>query len=105
MSEKHGAPDPVDSVISTGVTRAPSWIEEAQGKRFPLAFIYGLSVAGAIGLLTPLPAVIAVVLGVQAVRRKVPRAGYALAFALIATAVGTWMMFANPFMGHGTDNL
>ncbi len=101
MSERHGATDPADSVMSTGVTGAPSWIEESQGKRFPLAFIYGLSAAGAIGVLTPLPAVIAVVLAIQALRRGVPRAGIALGVALLATAVGTWLMFVSPFGGRG----
>src|SRR5437016_10900771 len=99
MSERHDPPDPADSVMSTGVTGAPSWIEQAQGLRFPLAFIYGLSVAGAIGVLTPIPAVIAVVLAAQAVRRRVPHARIALGVALIATAIGTWLMFANPFLG------
>jgi hypothetical protein len=101
MSESHGAPDPADSVMSTGVTSAPSWIDESQGKRFPLAFVYGLAAAGAIGVLTPLPAIIAVVLAIQALRRGVPRAGIALAVALVATAVGTWLMFVSPFGGRG----
>src|SRR6476646_8209684 len=105
MSERHDPPDPADSVMSTGVTGAPSWIEQAQGLRFPLAFIYGLSVAGAIGVLTPIPAVIAVVLAVQAVRRRVPHAGIALGVALIATAVGTWLMFSNPFLTSRGDGL
>jgi hypothetical protein len=105
MSERHDPPDPADSVTSTGVTGAPSWIEQAEGLRFPLAFIYGLSVAGAIGVLTPIPAVIAVVLAVQAVRRRVPHAYVALGVALIATAVGTWLMFSNPFMKTGVDGL
>src|SRR5262245_16704448 len=83
--ERHDPPDPADSVMSTGVTGAPSWIEQAQGLRFPLAFIYGLSVAGAIGVLTPLPAVIAVVLAAQAVRRRVPHAGVALGGRLLAS--------------------
>jgi len=91
--------------MSTGVTGAPGWIEQSQGLRFPLAFIYGLSAAGAIGLLTPLPAVIAVVLAVQAVRRRVPHAYVALGVALIATAIGTWLMFANPFMNSRVDGL
>ena len=105
MSERHDPPDPADSVMSTGVTGAPGWIEQSQGLRFPLAFIYGLSVAGAIGFLTPLPAVIAVVLAVQAVRRRVPHAYVALGVALIATAIGTWLMFANPFMNSRVDGL
>jgi hypothetical protein len=105
MSDRHDPPDPADSVMSTGVTGAPGWIEQAQGLRFPLAFIYGLSVAGAIGFLTPLPAVIAVVLAVQAVRRRVPHAYVALGVALIATAIGTWLMFANPFMSSRGDDL
>jgi len=105
MSERHDPPDPADSVMSTGVTGAPGWIEQSQGLRFPLAFIYGLSAAGAIGLLTPLPAVIAVVLAVQAVRRRVPHAYVALGVALIATAIGTWLMFANPFMNSRGDDL
>jgi len=105
MSERHDPPDPADSVMSTGVTGAPGWIEQSQGLRFPLAFIYGLSAAGAIGLLTPLPAVIAVVLAVQAVRRRVPHAYVALGVALIATANGTWLMFANPFMNSRVDGL
>ena len=91
--------------MSTGVTEAPSSIEQAQGVRFPLAFIYGLSIAGAIGVLTPLPAVIAVVLAAQAVRRRVPHAGIALGVALIATAVGTWLMFSNPFLTSRGDGL
>jgi len=105
MSERHDPPDPADSVISTGVTGAPREIEQAPGLRFPLAFIYGLSAAGAIGLLTPLPAVVAVVLAAQAVRRRVPHAGIALAIALIATAVGTWLMFSNPFLTSRSDGL
>jgi membrane protein DedA with SNARE-associated domain len=105
MSERHDPPDPADSVMSTGVTGAPSWIEQAQGLRFPLAFIYGLSVAGAIGVLTPIPAVIAVVLAVQAVRRRVPHAGIALGVALIATMIGTWLMFSNPFLTSRGDGL
>ena len=105
MSERHDPPDPADSVMNTGVTGAPGWIEQSQGLRFPLAFIYGLSVAGAIGFLTPLPAVIAVVLAVQAVRRRVPHAYVALGVALIATAIGTWLMFANPFMNSRGDDL
>jgi membrane protein DedA with SNARE-associated domain len=91
--------------MSTGVNEAPSWIEQAQGLRFPLAFIYGLSAAGAIGVLTPLPAVVAVVLAAQAVRRRVPHAGIALGIALIATAVGTWLMFSNPFLTSRGDGL
>jgi membrane protein DedA with SNARE-associated domain len=87
--------------MSTGVTGAPSWIDESQGKRFPLAFVYGLSAAGAIGVLTPLPAVIAVVLAIQAIRRGAPRAWVALGVAVLAAAVGTWLMFANPFGGRG----
>jgi hypothetical protein len=105
MSERHDPPDPADSVMSTGVAEAPSWIEQSRGLRFPLAFIYGLSVAGAIGVLTPLPAAVAVVLAAQAVRRRVPHAGIALAVALIATAVGTWLMFSNPFLGSRGDGL
>jgi hypothetical protein len=105
MSERHDPPDPADSVTSTGVTGAPSWIEQAEGLRFPLAFIYGLSIAGAIGVLTPIPAVIAVVLAVQAVRRRVPHAYVALGVALIATAVGTWLMFSNPFLSSRGDDL
>src|SRR5262245_1630437 len=91
--------------MSTGVTGAPSWIEQAQGLRFPLAFIYGLSVAGAIGVLTPIPAVIAVVLAAQAVRRRVPHAGIALGVAMVATATGTWPMFSNPFLTSRGDGL
>ena len=105
MSERRDPPDPADSVMSTGVSEAPGWIEQTQGLRFPLAFIYGLSVAGAIGLLTPLPAAVAVVLAVQAVRRRVPHAGIALGVALIATAVGTWLMFADPFLSSRGDGL
>jgi membrane protein DedA with SNARE-associated domain len=91
--------------MSTGVTGASSWIEQPQGLRFPLAFIYGLSVAGAIGVLTPLPAVVAVVLAAQAVRRRVPHAGIALGVALIAAAIGTWFMFSNPFLSSRGDGL
>jgi hypothetical protein len=105
MSHRHDPRDPADSVVSTGGAQAPSWIEQAEGLRFPLAFIYGLSAAGAIGLLTPLPAVIAVVLAAQAVRRRVPHAGVALGVALIATAIGTWLMFSNPFMSSQGDGL
>ena len=103
--ERHDPPDPADSVMSSGVPGAPGWIEQAQGLRFPLAFIYGLSVAGAIGVLTPIPAVIAVVLAAQAVRRRVPHAGVARGVALLATAVGTWLMFANPFLSSRGDGL
>jgi hypothetical protein len=105
MSHRHDSRDPADSVVSTGGAQPPSWIEQAEGLRFPLAFIYGLSAAGAIGLLTPLPAVIAVVLAAQAVRRRVPHAGVALGVALIATAIGTWLMFSNPFMSSQGDGL
>lgn len=91
--------------MSTGVSDAPSRAEQAEGLRFPLAFVYGLSVAGAIGVLTPLPAVIAVVLSAQAVRRRVPHAGVALGVALVATAIGTWLMFANPFLASRGDGL
>lgn len=105
MSERHDPPDPADSIIGTGVAGSPSWTERPQGARHPLAFIYGLSVAGAIGVLTPIPAVIAVVLAAQAVRRRVPHASVALAVALVATAVGTWLMLANPFLGSRVDGL
>src|SRR3954465_11895468 len=105
MSERHDPPDHADSVMSTGVTEAPSWIEQAQGLRFPLAFIYGLSVAGAIGVLTPLPAVVAVVLAAQAGRRRGPPAGTALRVALIAAAIGTLFMFSNPFLSSRGDGL
>jgi hypothetical protein len=105
LMERHDPPDPADSVMSSGVTGAPGWIEQAEGLRFPLAFIYGLSVAGAIGVLTPIPAVIAVVLAAQAVRRRVPHAGVALGVALVATALGTWLMFANPLLSSRGDGL
>jgi hypothetical protein len=42
---------------------------------------------------------------VQAVRRRVPHAYVALGVALIATAIGTWLMFANPFMNSRGDGL
>jgi hypothetical protein len=45
------------------------------------------------------------VLAAQAVRRRVPHAGIALGVALIATAVGTWLMFSNPFLTSRGDGL
>src|SRR4051794_41941001 len=105
MSERHDPPDHADSVMSTGVTEAPGWIEQAEGLRFPLAFIYGLSVAGAIGVLTPIPAVIAVVLAAQAVRRRVAHAGGGLGGGPVWTGLGTWVLVARTLLGRPRGRL
>lgn len=87
----------LDTVMSTGAARIPSWIPSAQGRPFRFATVYILALIGGLGFLTPIPAVVAFVMSVRAAVRGAPGAKVAVAISLIAIAIGTWLFLRWPF--------
>jgi hypothetical protein len=58
-----------------------------------------LAILGAWAIFTPLPALVAVVLGVHARRRGIRGAGVAVVFSMVCVGIGVWAMHSLCYWG------